>query len=72
MTTDRALNVLFLRTHNSARSVLADCVMMRLGVGSFKGDSAGSMPSGHVNPMALKQRLDENGRMEGSTLGAAS
>jgi len=53
MTTDRVLNVLFLCTHNSARSVLAECVMNRLGKGRFHGWSAGSMPSGRVHPMAL-------------------
>lgn len=53
MTTDRVFNVLFLCTHNSARSVLAECVMNRLGKGRFHGWSAGSMPSGRVHPMAL-------------------
>lgn len=53
MTADRVFNVLFLCTHNSARSVLAECVMNRLGKGRFKGYSAGSMPSGRVHPMAL-------------------
>lgn len=53
MTTDRVFNVLFLCTHNSARSVLAECVMNRVGAGRFRGFSAGSMPSGRVHPMAL-------------------
>lgn len=53
MTTDRMFNVLFLCTHNSTRSVLAECVMNRLDKGRFKGYSAGSMPSGRVHPMAL-------------------
>lgn len=44
---------LFLCTRNSARSVLAECVMNRLGNGRFKGYSADSMPSGRVHPMAL-------------------
>ena len=53
MISERLLNVLFLCTHNSARSIIAEAVMNRLGRGKFKGYSAGSMPSGKVQPLAI-------------------
>jgi protein-tyrosine-phosphatase len=50
---ERPYNALFLCTHNSARSIIAECVMNRLGRGKFKAYSAGSLPSGKVHPLAL-------------------
>jgi len=47
-------NILFLCTHNSARSVLGEVVATTQSNGIFKGFSAGSTPSGKINPFALE------------------
>jgi arsenate reductase len=51
---DKVYNVLFLYTGNTARSILAECLINHWGQGKFKGFSAGSHPKGYVHPLTLE------------------
>ena len=53
MASDKVFNVLFLCTHNSARSIMAEVIINYTGRGKFKGFSAGSQPATAPNPLAL-------------------
>ncbi|KPK35163.1 MAG: hypothetical protein AMJ66_02035 [Betaproteobacteria bacterium SG8_40] len=62
---NKVFNVLFLCTGNSARSIIAESVLNHYGEGRFRAFSAGSFPTGTVNPLVLEfleqQRISTEG-----------
>ena len=65
MTPQKVYNVLFLCTGNSARSIMAECIMRRWAEGRFAAFSAGSRPRGLVDPAALDLLRRFNHPVEG-------
>ena len=65
---DQPVNVLFLCTHNSARSILAEALLNHLGRGAFRAFSAGSSPRDNQRPtpLALKALEQAGVAIEGS------
>ena len=57
---ERPLNILFLCTHNSARSILAEALLNHIGQGRFKAFSAGSRPRTNQQPNPLGLQVLKN------------
>ena len=65
MSTEKTYNVLFLCTGNSARSIMGEAIMNRLGLGRIKAQSAGSFPKGEVHPYTIDLLKQFNYKTEG-------
>ena len=63
--TTTPFKILFLCTGNSARSILGEYLIRRIGRGRFESYSAGANPSGHINPLVLRV-LKENYKIDAS------
>lgn len=63
--TNSTFNVLVLCTGNSARSVLGECLINDLGGGKWKAFSAGSHPTGRVNPLSIEVLKEKGHSVEG-------
>jgi len=63
--TDQPINVLVLCTGNSARSVLGECLINDLGGGKWRAYSAGSHPTGKVNPLSIDILKEKGHSVEG-------
>lgn len=62
---EKNINVLILCTGNSARSIMAECLINDLGGGKWKAYSAGSFPTGKVNPLSIEVLKEKGHAVKG-------